>query len=190
MTRAPVIIGACRRAARRCAGRERCQHAVLAELQQLTVTERAARGANRSALGVGPDPYQNRALTIPKVKDSLAAATGSLFTASLPAILTAPLNGEALDATVEQVLDQALFDGVAAARDWLSSAASAAGARAARTMRRSSCAPWLCRTEERRGLLARRAAAYGLSAYTPPAASFVFSATTCICGTMARALWK
>lgn len=34
-----------------------------------------------------------------------------------PASLTAPLNGEALDATQEAVLDQALLDGVAAARN-------------------------------------------------------------------------
>lgn len=37
-------------------------------------------------------------------------------TPTFPATLTAPLNGEGLDATQEQVLDQALLDGVGAAR--------------------------------------------------------------------------
>ena len=62
------IIGACRRAAQALrAGREGAQHAVLAELQQLTVAENvrpAVQAVLRWAAGV--TPYQNRALTIPK----------------------------------------------------------------------------------------------------------------------------
>lgn len=62
------IIGACRRAAQALrAGREGAQHAVLAELQQLTVAENV-RPAVQAVLrwASGQTAYQNRALTIPK----------------------------------------------------------------------------------------------------------------------------
>lgn len=65
--RAPVI-AACRRSALLLrAGREGAQHAVLAELQQLTVAENV-RPAVQAVLrwASGQTAYQNRALTIPK----------------------------------------------------------------------------------------------------------------------------
>ena len=64
---APVIL-ACRRAAQTLrAGREGAQHAVLAELQALTVTE-SARPAVQSILrwASGQTTYQNRALHVPQ----------------------------------------------------------------------------------------------------------------------------